>query len=388
MDTFLPEIVKNFNFEQILSFVEDVEKNSSDPLKERYEKDFILFQDFLFEDDDILDSSSSRSDITVDSSNKSQDSEPEVLNESQIPETRPVKYPMHIKQGVINFSLSKIMEANEALNNESFKQVVFEQQTEATNTKLSSHPLCAICSKPALKYSSYGGLACTSCRSFFRRSARDNIYQRYKGTAQEGHCDSTKSKSGRACQFCRFNQCIRAGMRITWVLSQQERERRFVKNKSRVKMTKTLVPCFTVEEKLVLGNISNNFEFPWIENFFIYNQEAAKNLLGYTFCGRELNLMTWKYLGESMLLSYSQTVMPKFRELVSEISNSQFHTLCLHAVPLFQFFRCCFAMRLPAIDSSDGSKPYLESIETQVTSLLKYQDIYNKLDLDLIESLS
>ena len=135
MDTFLPEIVKNFNFEQILSFVEDVEKISSDPLKERYEKDFNLFQDFLFEDDDILDSSSSRSDITLDSCHKSQDSEPEVLNESQIPETRPVKYPMHIKQGVINFSLSKIMEANEALNNESFKQVVFEQQTEATNTK-------------------------------------------------------------------------------------------------------------------------------------------------------------------------------------------------------------------------------------------------------------
>ena len=135
MDTFLPEIVKNFNFEQILSFVEDAEKISSDPLKERYEKDFNLFQDFLFEDDDILDSSSSRSDITVDSSHKSQDSEPEVLNESQIPETRPVKYPMHIKQGVINFSLSKIMETNEALNNKSFMGEVFEQQTEATNSK-------------------------------------------------------------------------------------------------------------------------------------------------------------------------------------------------------------------------------------------------------------
>ena len=135
MDTFLPEIVKNFNFEQILSFVEDSEKISSDPFKERYERDFNLFQDFLFEDDDILDSSSSRSDITVDSSHKSQDSEPEVLNESQIPETRPVKYPMHIKQGVINFSLSKIMENSEALNNEPLKRDIFEQQTEATNNK-------------------------------------------------------------------------------------------------------------------------------------------------------------------------------------------------------------------------------------------------------------
>ena len=163
-------------------------------------------------------------------------------------------------------------------------------------------------------------------------------------------------------------------MRITWVLSQQERERRFVKNKSKVKMTKTLVPCFTVEEKLVLGNISNNFEFPWIENFFIYNQEAAKNLLGYTFCGRELNLMTWKHLCGSMSLDYSQTVMPKVKELVPEISNAQFYLLCVHAVPLVQFFRCCFAMKLPHSGSSD-SVPYMESIEAQVKQILcTYKD--------------
>ena len=134
-------------------------------------------------------------------------------------------------------------------------------------------------------------------------------------------------------------------------------------------MTKTLVPCFTVEEKLVLGNISNNFEFPWIENFFIYNQEAAKNLLGYTFCGRELNLMTWKHLCGSMSLDYSQTVMPKVRELVPEISNAQFYLLCVHAVPLVQFFRCCFAMKLPHSGSSD-SVPYMESIEAQVKKIL------------------
>ena len=62
---------------------------------------------------------------------------------------------------------------------------------------------CSICSKPALKYSSYGGLACTSCRwaelscsywtlpqadgciyrSFFRRSARMDKYKEYRSVS-------------------------------------------------------------------------------------------------------------------------------------------------------------------------------------------------------------
>jgi len=375
MDSYLPEIVKNLNFEQILSFVEDSEKISTNPVNERYEKDFNVFQNFLFDDDDIVQSSSG-SEANLDYSSESQESsEPEVVH-----------YPMHIKHGVINFSLSKIIENSEVLNNDTFKHETDEAQRDSTNDKLQSSPLCTVCGKPALKYSSYGGLACTSCRSFFRRSARDNIYKKYRCAAQ-GHCDSVKNKSGRICQLCRFNKCIRAGMRITWVLSQQERERRFVKNRSKVKMTKSLVPCFTVEEKLVLGNISSSFEFPWLENLFVYNQEAAKNILEFTFCGQKLNLEAWRHLCDSMLLDYNQTVMPKFREMVSDMTNSQFYLLGLQTVPLVRFFRCCFAMKLP-LSNSTSSKPYLESVEAQVSSLLKYQEIYNNLDFDIIESLS
>jgi len=376
MDAFLPEIVKNLNFDQILSFVEDSEKLSSNPVHERYEKDFNVFQNFLFDDDDIVQSSSG-SEANLDYSSESQESsEPEIVT----------NYPMHIKHGVINFSLSKIMENNVVLNNVTFKHETVEAQRDSSKYESGSPPLCTVCGKPALKYSSYGGLACTSCRSFFRRSARDNIYKKYRCAAQ-GHCESVKNKSGRICQLCRFNKCIRAGMRITWVLSQQERERRFVKNRSKVKMTKSLVPCFTVEEKLVLGNISSSFEFPWLENLFIYNQEAAKHLLEFTFFGKELNLQAWKHLCDSMLLDYNQTVMPKFRDMVSDMPNSQFYLLCLHSVPLVRFFRCCFAMKLPHSNSM-SSKPYLDSVEAQVSSLLKYQEIYNNLDFDIIESLS
>ena len=38
---------------------------------------------------------------------------------------------------------------------------------------------CNVCTKPALKYSSYGGQVCSSCRSSFRRSAQTSSHSAY-----------------------------------------------------------------------------------------------------------------------------------------------------------------------------------------------------------------
>ena len=58
---------------------------------------------------------------------------------------------------------------------------------------------------------------------------------------------------------------FRAGMRVTWVLSQQEQERRFtklkVKNEGKMQTSKkmsigrSLNPCFTIEEKALLEDV-------------------------------------------------------------------------------------------------------------------------------------
>ena len=115
----------------------------------------------------------------------------------------------HIQQGVINFSVSKILntiehqvphlevdpiiapahaaepeidpstplaaEPDQAAEPDA-AHVPDTDDTDEIPTSLS----CAICSKPALRYSSYGGQACTSCRSFFRRSARNDVHLNYK----------------------------------------------------------------------------------------------------------------------------------------------------------------------------------------------------------------
>ena len=97
-------------------------------------------------------------------------------------------YVGHIQQGVINFSVSKILNT---IQHEETEPEIHPSTTITTSQEPSADHVpeseempnslsCAICGKPALRYSSYGGQACTSCRSFFRRSARNDVYLNYK----------------------------------------------------------------------------------------------------------------------------------------------------------------------------------------------------------------
>ena len=165
-------------------------------------------------------------------------------------------------------------------------------------------------------------------------------------------------------------------MRITWVLSLQERERRFTKIKAKsdgahkstkLSIGRSLNPCFTIEEKSLLEDVNTNFEYPWLEKFFKYDSSAALNWLEYTFCEERLDEKTWQKMGESMFQNYTEIVMPKFPEL-QEIPAADFYYLCHHSGHVVNFFRSCFAVKLPSSDSYDGIRPYLNSIQLQVST--------------------
>ena len=169
-------------------------------------------------------------------------------------------------------------------------------------------------------------------------------------------------------------------MRVTWVLSQQERERRFTKLKiksdggeaktseRKAPIGRSINPCFTIEEGLVLEDVNTYFEYPWLEQFLMFDGAAALNWLEYTFTGAQLDGRTWQKLGESMFRNYTEIVMPKFPEL-QEIPAAEFHYLCLHSGHVVNFFRSCFAIELPSAHSYDGIRPYLNSIQLQVSTL-------------------
>ena len=70
------------------------------------------------------------------------------------------------------------------------------------------------------------GQVCPSCRAFFRRSVQSRYNETFKCTKGCGECAVTLM-TRKNCQFCRYQKCIAAGMRPSWILSDEERVRRF-----------------------------------------------------------------------------------------------------------------------------------------------------------------
>lgn len=96
---------------------------------------------------------------------------------------------------------------------------------------LSKIDKCKVCSEPAAKHIHYGAMSCFSCRAFFRRSIQNNTAGTYQ--CRRAHACPISLKTRRNCQWCRYQCCIAVGMKPSWVLSSEERERRFRKNRDK-----------------------------------------------------------------------------------------------------------------------------------------------------------
>merc|ERR1719400_1182638 len=95
---------------------------------------------------------------------------------------------------------------------------------------------CRVCGERAGKHSYYGGQVCPSCRAFFRRSVQSGYNATYY-CVKEGDCEVTL-KTRKNCQYCRYRLCENAGMKTSWVLTEEERKLKFAgkgkKRKDRV----------------------------------------------------------------------------------------------------------------------------------------------------------
>ena len=81
--------------------------------------------------------------------------------------------------------------------------------------------LCSVCQAEALKYSSYGGKVCSSCRAFFRRSVQSGYHALFECKVDQ-NCN-IQHQIQRKCQFCRFQSCQSSGMKLNLVLNDKER---------------------------------------------------------------------------------------------------------------------------------------------------------------------
>ena len=212
---------------------------------------------------------------------------------------------------------------------------------------------CSVCSKPALKHSSYGGQVCSSCRSFFRRAAQSGYHAIFH--CKQGELCKMEPQTRKKCQFCRFQCCIRSGMKITWVLSDQERKRRYGKMKTEKKEVtfeskkllqsvtrpSVLVFSFSSEEKNILEDLCTKFHVPWLQNLFRFNRGAGFNLIEFVFLNSEPKSETWVAFNQSMSMNFMKLIFPRFEEL-SDLSSSDIGQLMNSpSSGIAQLFRSC-----------------------------------------------
>lgn len=95
---------------------------------------------------------------------------------------------------------------------------------------------CQICQDPAIRHLHYGAITCFSCKAFFRRTSQSKAYQKFM-CKSTGECN-VLHKLRKKCRKCRYEKCIRVGMKPSLVLSDEEKIKRFKKSLSKKAMDK------------------------------------------------------------------------------------------------------------------------------------------------------
>jgi hypothetical protein len=129
-------------------------------------------------------------------------------------------------------SISPGGDTSPQVNGGSPPQLTSGGASSLNNPLISDTEKCKVCGEPAARHIHYGATTCFSCRAFFRRSIQNSNTKAYN-CRKGGHCVITL-KSRKNCQKCRLDKCTSAGMKSSWVLSEEERFRRFRKHREKV----------------------------------------------------------------------------------------------------------------------------------------------------------
>ena len=152
--------------------------------------------------------------------------------------------------------------------------------------------LCPVCSAPKTgKHCYYGGKVCISCRGFFRRSVQSNHYKVFE-CQQDGKCP-VDSKGRKGCKYCRFQKCLENSMRISYVMTDQERKDRILKkNKDKKKkgnteiMTKNFSMAFrfTTEDEMETKSFYDNMMQMSYASYFRYFASNPEKMRDFFRC--------------------------------------------------------------------------------------------------------
>eukprot|EP00095_Tigriopus_kingsejongensis_P004580 snap_masked-scaffold462_size163801-processed-gene-0.22 protein:Tk04580 transcript:snap_masked-scaffold462_size163801-processed-gene-0.22-mRNA-1 annotation:"achain human liver receptor homologue dna-binding domain (hlrh-1 dbd) in complex with dsdna from the hcyp7a1 promoter" len=124
--------------------------------------------------------------------------------------------------------------------------------------------LCPVCQRPTGTHAYYGVRVCVSCRGFFRRTVQNEHNVLFR-CLQDQMC-TIDSTSRRSCKYCRYKQCLQAGMKPQLVMSSADRKKRILQkyqnnegplncdaNLTHVRRAFGLTTIFTTEDELEVG---------------------------------------------------------------------------------------------------------------------------------------
>jgi hypothetical protein len=122
--------------------------------------------------------------------------------------------------------------------------------------------VCQVCGHIATRHLHYGTSACHSCRAFFRRAADKEKYKLF--ICKEGSNCEVRPKSWKSCKSCRFQKCLGAGMKVTWVLNDYQKTLRAKKSVAITNqfqsLPKVLEDKFTIDDFCLVKKLYINFQ--------------------------------------------------------------------------------------------------------------------------------
>lgn len=164
-------------------------------------------------------------------------------------------------------------------------------------------------------------------------------------------------------------------MKTSWVLSDDERNRRFNKfnkinmktvNNDKSQIIKKAPPArlpelymaFTLEEQQVLENIQNKFRGQycndtWLKKLLLLNRDAGINLIESAYKVKPIKYETWTWLVQSWSLEFSQNILPHFTK-GHNIASRDFSQL-INGSNLYvaHTFKSSMCISLPTIKKED-----------------------------------
>ena len=202
---------------------------------------------------------------------------------------------------------------------------------------------------------------CSSCRAFFRRSVQSGYHAIFE--CRLGSDCSMGQMVKRKCRFCRFQTCLRSGMRITLVLPDEERKIRFnklhkackTKLKAEFQAQKQLIArpfcfSFSYEEQKLLGNLASKMMSPnigsWVQSLIMFDREVALNIIEYSYGVDDLKIGSWETCKRSMGFSFGKHILPRFSDLFELSDHDVGQIMNSSSAGIAQFFRSCQAIRI------------------------------------------